>query len=991
MGGQARGEEPDEFHERIAPLLERRCVSCHNDQQRKGDFSLETAERAFADGYIEPGDAGASHLIDVLTPVGGRARMPKDADPLSADDLAALRAWIDRGARWPAEVRLSEPRVADLNWWSLRPLQRPAVPVPERDARPATGGDARRQLPQRNPIDAFVQRKLDEQGLSCASEADRRTLIRRVSFDLLGLPPSPEEVEEFVQDEDPRAYERLVDRLLASPHYGEHWARHWLDVVHYADTHGYDKDKPRPNAWPYRDYVIRSLNQDKPYAQFVREQIAGDVLWPGTVDGVTATGFIAAGPWDFIGHAEVPETKIDGRIARHLDRDDMVSSTLNTFCSITVQCARCHSHKFDPVTQEHYYSLQAVFAALDRAERSYDADPHTAARREQLAERQRQLAAEHAELDSEVARAAGPQLAAVDADLSKLRGQQQAATGARPEFGYHSAIEASPDATKWVQVDLGQTTAIATVVYVGCHDNFNGIGHGFGFPVRYKIELSDDPLFQRAVTTLVDHTRADVDNPGTSPQSIQAPAGTEARYVRVTATRLAPRQNDYIFALAELSVLTPDGRNAARGQPVTALDSIEAPVRWRRQNLVDEYFYGAGQPGRERIAELTRQRRELLAASLSDELRARLAATGEALRQTAEALQALPPQRSVYAGTVHTGAGNFVGTGAASGRPRAIHVLHRGNILEPRGEVAPGALPIIPGLDWRFNLPSEHAEGERRVALADWLVHADNPLTWRSIVNRVWLYHFGRGIVDSPNDLGRMGQLPTHPELLDWLAVEFRDGGQSLKTLHKLIVTSSVYRQSSADDPRQSQLDRDNAWLWRMNRRRLTAEEVRDAVLAVSGKLDRSMYGPGYQLFVVERPEHSPHYEYDLHDPDDARSHRRGIYRFIVRSQPDPFMTALDCADSSQSVPKRDETVTALQALSLLNNKFMLRMSEHFAARLRSEADGDDAQVERGFGLVTGRRPAEAERAALADYARQHGTENLCRLLLNLNEFVFVD
>ena len=291
-----------------------------------------------------------------------------------------------------------------------------------------------------------------------------------------------------------------MDRLLESKHYGERWARHWLDVVHYADTHGYDKDKPRPNAWPYRDYVIRSLNDDKPYSRFVMEQIAGDALWPETADGVTATGFIAAGPWDFIGHAEVPESKIDGQVARHLDRDDMVTSTLNTFCSVTVQCARCHNHKFDPVTQEHYYSLQAVFAALDRADRPYDPDPQTAARRAELTEQNAKLLAERNTLDAEAKQAAGERLSQIDQQLAELNRRKDAAGGTRPEYGYHSQIEPQSDAQKWVQVDLGESIRIDAVVIAGCYDDFNGIGHGFGFPARYRVEASDDASFESGVT-----------------------------------------------------------------------------------------------------------------------------------------------------------------------------------------------------------------------------------------------------------------------------------------------------------------------------------------------------------------------------------------------------------------------------------------------------------------------------------------------------------
>lgn len=968
----------DFFRDSVAPVLRRRCLSCHNAESRKGDFSLQTAESAFAEGYITPGDAASSLLLEVITPVDGQATMPKDADPLSESDRQAIRRWIESGAEWPSDIELSVPQVADLNWWSLRSLESPDVP-PADDAW------------CRTPIDAFVLARLKERNLTPSVEADRTTLIRRLYFDLIGLPPTPERVEEFVKDDDVLAYDKLVDELLDSEHYGERWARHWLDVVHYADTHGYDKDKPRPNAWPYRDYVIRSFNEDKPYARFVLEQIAGDILWPHTRDGITAVGFIAAGPWDFIGHAEVPETKIDGRIARHLDRDDMVSSTMNTFTSTTVQCARCHNHKFDPVTQEHYYSLQAIFAALDRADRNYDDDVITSRRRALLAARQHELQSEKELLDATVREAAGEELEKLESSLAQLE-EQKRGSKERPEFGYHSQVESTASHQKWFQVDLGQSIPIDQVVYVGAHDQTNNIGHGFGFPPRFKIEVADDVDFRAGVTVLVDQTREDVENPGTKPQIVSVKTETRARYVRMTATKLAARNNDYIFALGELSVLSK-GKNAALHKDVSALDSIEAPVRWQRSNVVDGYHFGQAVPP-ELLAEIeaTQEHKQaLLERATTASVRRKLTANVEATEQIDQALADLPKPAKVYAGTIHTGRGAFKGTGASGGQPRSIHVLHRGNILEPLEPVSAGTIPVITGANWRFSLDAGHSEGDRRVALAHWLVRNDNPLTWRSIVNRVWQYHFGRGIVDSPNDFGRMGREPSHPNLLDWLAAQFRDGDQSLKALHKLIVTSAVYRQSAADDAANSLIDGSNVYLWRMNRRRLEAEELRDAVLAVSGKLDRTMYGPGMRLFVLERPEHSPHYEYHKHDPDDPNSHRRAVYRFIVRSQPDPFMTTLDCADSSQSVAKRDETVTALQALSLLNNKFMVRMAEHFAMRVRQEAGNDSEQAQRAFALATGHMPTLQEREDLTSFTSKYGLENTCRLLFNLNEFVFVD
>jgi hypothetical protein len=692
------------FRDVVAPILQRRCVGCHHDDQPAGEFSLETAAAAFSAGHIRPYDAGGSYLVDRITPVDGLAEMPLDADPLHADEIAAIRQWIDAGAVWPADVALERHSLTDFNWWSYRPVVRPRVP-PLDDPW------------VRTPIDSFVLEQLRARHLTHANEADRRTLIRRVTYDLTGLPPTPEEVDAYLRDTDPQAYEKLVDRLLASDRYGERWARHWLDVVKYADTCGYDKDKLRPNAWPYRDYVIRSFNQDKPYSRFVQEQIAGDALFPGDPDGILGLGFLAAGPWDFIGHAEVSEEKIDGQVARNLDRDDMVGSVINTFCSVTVQCARCHDHKFDPITQENYYGLQAIFAAVDRADRAYG--------------------------DSQVV--------------------------------YAAAID---------------------------------------FPA----------------------------------------------------------------------------------------------------------------------------------------------------------------------------VGSFKPTG---GKLRPIHVLHRGDVQSPGEPALPGFLPLQDKASWQ--LDPQLGESERRAALARWLTHADHPLVWRSIVNRVWQYHFGQGIVATCNDFGRMGGLPTHPALLDWLACEFRDNGQSFKALHRLIVTSSVYRQASQHSEANAAIDRSNLFLWRMNRRRLDAEEIRDSILAVSGTLDLKMGGPGYYLFALEKTEHSPHFEYHKFDPADPATHRRSIYRFVVRSQPNPWMTTLDCADSSQSTPRRIETLTALQALTLLNSSFNLEMAQRLAQRLESSAGSLADQVHQAMRLVTQRSPEESERKELVAYAANHGLPNLCRFLLNFSEFVYLD
>ena len=968
------------FRRNVAPILERHCLRCHRGTKAAGKLDLSHSTGLRRGGESGPvfisGKPEDSLLIEYIS--GDEPEMPKNSRKLSAKEVAVLRKWIVGGAGWPQGLVLKQnPR----DWWSLRPIVRPSLPkLAPRD-----------QALVRTPIDAFVIARLRDKGLSLSPEADRRTLIRRLYFDLIGLPPSPRDVRQFLDDRDPKAYEHLVDRLLASKHYGERWARHWLDVVHYGDTHGYDKDKPRPHAWPYRDYVIRAFNEDKPYARFVREQLAGDVFYPETTDGIVATGFIAAGPWDLIGHAEVPESKIDGKIARNLDRDDMVATTMNTFMSMTVQCARCHDHKFDPVIQEDYYSLQAVFAALDRADRPYDISPEIARQRAMLASRRRESTKQQTEILAEIKRRGGQQLAAVDRQIALLsRPQPQTRSAA---FGYHSRIEQRDNVVKWVQVDLGRETLVDRIVYVGCHDTFNNIGAGFGFPKRYKVEISNDPAFKNGVTVVEDRTDRDVPNPGVKPNRIVV-GGKTGRYVRITATRLAVRKNDYIFALAELMVLASDGTDVAMGKPVTSLDSIEAPVRWQRKNLVDGYYYGikVDTARLRELATLKSKRQTILKQLVPASVLNRLAAVDRALQQIDRQISRLPRQQQVYAGTVHTGSGAFRGTGSNGGRPREIHLLIRGDVRRPGKLVVPGAVrDIVPGVSARFTRTTDQPEGERRRALAEWILHRDNPLTWRSIVNRVWGYHFGRALVASPNDFGHMGQRPSHPLLLDWLAAEFRDGDQSLKRLHRLIVTSTVYRQSSEAIPTFDRIDHSNRFLWRMNRRRLDAESLRDAVLFVSGQLNTKMYGPGFRDFVLEKPQHSPHYEYGKYDPNNPASFRRAIYRFLVRSQPQPFMNVLDCADPSQRVARRDETLTALQALTLMNNPFMVIMATHFSQRIAQEAGNLPAQIDRAYRLTLSRSPTPEEQRDLVAYARKFGLANTCRLILNLNEFVFVD
>jgi hypothetical protein len=485
---------------------------------------------------------------------------------------------------------------------------------------------------------------------------------------------------------------------------------------------------------------------------------------------------------------------------------------------------------------------------------------------------------------------------------------------------------------------------------------------------------------------LLEQTAVDAPHPGDRWQRIVA-GGTAGRYVRVTATQLWKRTGDWIFALGELVVLS-GGKNVALGQVVTSLDSIEAAPRWARGNLVDGFssfervatadgLDSRRESFERQLEELAARRRQLVVAQLDASARAELTAIEARLPEIDKALGALPERQPVYA-TTHDFA------------PRPIHLLARGDVSSPQELVAPGAVGCVQGPQAAFVLDDPQDEGARRAALAGWLVDSQNALLRRSIVNRVWQYHFGRGIVDTPNDFGRMGSLPTHPELLEWLAGWFADEGHSLKELHRLLLTSAVYRQSSRSNPAFEQVDAGNRFLWRMNRARLDAECVRDAMLAVTGKLDLSMGGPSVQQFVF-KDDHSPIYDYNQFDVDDPRGQRRSVYRFLVRSVPDPFMDCLDCADPSIMTPKRNTTLTSIQALAVLNNPLVVRQAEHFAARLAAAHDTPAAQIELAYRLALGRAPRQQETDALVSYAAEHGLANACRVIFNSNEFMFVD
>ena len=999
------------FRKTVSPILQRRCLSCHHDGESKGDFSLSNGESLLSSDFVDTDHVESSYLLKLVTPVAGQAEMPQESEPLSMEEIQAIRTWIRSGASWPKGYTLEPVTITDHDWWSLLPIADYSSVVSGIEAKE----DAKLR---RNPVDHFVDAKLSELMLTPVEQANPHTLIRRLTYDLTGLPPTPAEVSSFVKshDHDPEgAWKAAVDRLIDSPAFGEKWAQHWLDVVRYAETHGYDKDKPRRHAWPYRDYVIRSFNDDKPYSRFVQEQVAGDVLYPGDPDGVLGLGFLAAGPWDFIGHREVGEAKLDGRIAKHLDRDEMVSAVFNVFMSTTVQCAQCHHHKFDPISMEDYYRLHAVFAAVDRADRVYDGlSPKQQKRKNEVHTKINALQSAQEALTTKLNRQILAKASGIDRRIAELTEKYGTGTELKPQYGYHSLMSKDPNETKWVQLDLKQQRSVEEVRIIPAFDMYNGIGAGFGFPVRYRVEAADDAAFQQGVRLLLDATDKDQPNPKTKTVVVSGD-GKPIRFLRVVATKLRERRNDFIFAIGEIEAVNEGAvDNFARHAIITAKDSIESGLRWSKSNLVDGIYYRElnNRAARDELHQLRARREKIEKETRPAGTHQKIATINEQVKRLNEELKSIPDGQMVYAAATHFPRGaRFTAT---EGKPRAIHLLYRGDLRFPGDPMLPGAPPLWSDATARFdamgkqlqgavsqntNAPDlvgesiyEWNEGTARAELARYLTDKNNPLVWRSIANRLWLWTFGAPLVGSPNDFGRGGMQPTHPELLDFLAVRLRDDpDQSLKSMVRLLFESNAYRRSSRVVPAMAERDAENLYLWRATRRRLTAEEFRDSALAVAGVLKQTMGGKSFQDFVIEKPQHSPHYEYHLHDPADPTSHRRSVYRFVVRSQPQPLLTTLDCADPSISTPRRDESTTALQALAAWNNRLVEFTAGELGARLQRESKAIDQQVAMACRLVLGRDPMPTEQEILRKHTEHYGSASLARVLFNLNAFAYLD
>jgi hypothetical protein len=898
-----------DFERDIAPLFEQRCLRCHNDDVKKGGLSFATRDGAVRGGEsgaaIAPSKAGESLILEM---VGGKEpAMPKQAEPLTGEQVELLTRWIAAGASWPKERTLHERAPQNANWWSLQPVKRPPLPEVKDKAWP------------RNAIDHFILARLEASGLKPSPEADKRTLLRRLSLDLWGLPPTPAEVAAFTASQDPAAYEQLVEERLQSIHFGERYAQHWLDVVRFAETNGFEMNQERPNAWPYRDYVIRAFQNDLPYDRFVEEQLAGD-----TLKADAATGYLVAGPWDQV---KSPDPVLTAN-QRADELHDIVSTLGSSLLGLTTGCARCHDHKFDPIPQTDYYALKAIFEGVQHGER---------------------------ELKSVEPPDREERVAQLDAERRTLLGKLRRFEPLAKPHAKDGTLARSP-VTPRTNVDRFEPVEAKFVRFT--------ILESQAEPCIDELEVFTDEDSPRNIALASAGTKATA-------------SGTLPGFAihRLEHIHDGKYGNDFSWISSEpgrgwvqLQFAEPAKIDAVvwgRDQSATPRFEDRVATRYRIEASIDGTSWQLVASSEDRLARGSALPAEPQVSDDAGELRKQLS-------QLDEQLAAIARPAMVYGGKMTA--------------PVATHRFHRGDPTQPREEVAPGA---ISALKVKLELPADATEPLRRLALAKWITSRDNPLTARVIVNRLWQWHFGTGLVDTPGDFGVNGARPSHPELLDYLAAELVDHNWSLRHIHRLIVTSSTYRQASRSNSDGIAKDASTRLLWRFPPRRLEAEVLHDCMLAASGRLDLTPGGPGYSPF---EPNANYVRVYTPKTKFAAADFRRMVYMTKVRMHVDPTFGVFDCPDGGQVAPKRSRSTTPLQALNLLNSAFVLDQAKALAQRLKRES-GDDvaAQIKLGFQLVYQREPSEGETAACVQVVRQQELLVLCRALLNSNEFVFVE
>ena len=998
------------FKSHVRETLEKHCLECHGGKSLKGDFDLSSREKLIESGFVGK-TAADSQLVKVIMHAE-EPHMPLKAPKLPDETINRIKQWIDFGAPYDKPL-VDKPSRAkgpleitdnDRNFWSFRRLSNQAVPTVKNEAW------------CRTPIDRFIVQKQEAAGVKPNGPAAKRSLLRRAYFDLTGLPPSPEDVDAFVNSTDPDAWPKVIDKLLESPHYGERWARHWMDIARFAESHGYEQDYDRPTAYHYRDFLIKALNQDLPYDQFVQWQLAGDELEPNNPLAMMATGFLGGGAFP----TQLTEAEFES--ARYDELDDMVTTTGVGFLGLSLGCARCHDHKFDPVPSRDYYNMMASFTTAIRSEVNLDLDPaenkkRQAAHEAQVAEATQKLQAfEKEKLPAkfkEWLKTYDPKSTELGAwELPKVVsviGSGKTKYIEQPDGSWLATGNAPNQETITIVLETTSTDVRSIRLEALAHDSLPSKGPGRAPNGNF----------------VVSHLTVDA-------VALNAAAGTKAVNVPLTNARATHQQNTGVLSVA---ASLDDDRTMSGwavdmggiGKDNAAVFDAQAPIAnagGSKLTLTIDCKHSNPKHalGRFRISltsrgdakpEVGRNGPEAgIVAALTalkdkpDEALpqwktglgwfAKLDKEWTALNSQLQTLKSKGPQLATSKVLVTTEGYPHLphhadGRGFPHFYPKTFH-LKRGDANQKGDEAQQSFLQVLMPAsakrdDWNVSAPSGWDRTSfRRATLSKWITDVKQgagPLAARVIVNRLWQHHFGRGIVGTPNDFGLKGDSPTHPELLEWLANDLVSNGWKLKRLHKLILQSAVYQQSGDFDEARAKVDRENQLLWRRAPRRLEAEAIRDSMLAVSGQLDATMFGPGTL---------------------DQNMKRRSVYFFIKRSGLIPMMMLFDWPEHLVSIGQRQSTTIAPQALMFMNSPQGRHYADAFAKRLASGSSDEAAKS--AFRMAFGRSPTVKEQAASVAFLAQQEAKykaegrgdaaqvarvDLCQAVLSMNEFVYVD
>ncbi|MEO6788535.1 MAG: DUF1553 domain-containing protein [Chthoniobacteraceae bacterium] len=938
------------FEQKVRPVLVEHCYSCHSAEAKKLKGGLYLDSKAgwqkggdSGEAVIVPGKPEKSLLIRTIQHLEEDMKKPPKKPKLSDAVIADLVTWVKMGAPDPRDGVKLEAKRGDKSWWSLQPIAKHF---------------------KHDSIDGFITEKLAEKKFALNPPADPRSLIRRMSYDVIGLPPTPEEAEAFAQayQTDPRnATEALVDRLLASPRYGERWGRHWLDVIRFGESNGFERNFAINDLWPFRDYVIKSFNDDKPFNQFITEHLAGDVIGKDKPEVEVGSAFLVAGPYDDVGNQDVVAQKN----IRAATLDDIITATGSAFLGLTVNCARCHNHKFDPIPTEDYYRLRSAFEGVTHGRRVVA----TAEQRSAHAAALKPLNAELARLTRE--------MDALDAAINARAKTAVAKTKAtRPKIDPHGTDEtfAAVEARYLKFVIHSFTTDPKGKPQGGKLTEFQ-VWSAEEKPRNVALASNGTTAAGAKSATAEDFPEA------YGPQyCIDGKIG-EAWFIGsppvLTLTFAKPERIDritFINARGDRSI----DESKVRGS---------TPCEYEVQVSLDGQAWQtvATDEGREPWTPahgIAKARRSVI----TTEEKAQLSSLQKQIAEVKAQIARIPALPEIWAGIYS--------------QPREATFVHKGgDPMKPGDAVVPASLNVLDQVTKPYALKADAPEGERRLALAKWITGNDNPLTPRVLANRVWQYHFGTGIVDTPSDFGFLGSKPTHPELLDYLASRLIANGWKLKPLHREILLSQTYLQSSAFRADAAKEDKDARLLWRFPPRRLSAEELRDTMLAVAGKLRlEPMGGPGFRLYKFTQNNVCTYFPLDTFGPE---TYRRAVYHQNARASVVDILNDFDLPDTAFAAPKRTNTTTPLQALTLLNHSFTLDMARALAARIGSGTGFQPANgaagvplsdpVGRAYALAFQRAPSAKERAAAEELIARYGREAFCRALLNANEFIYLE